>query len=287
MASGPDFAAAHVPPPPPPAAAREPSVPRWPLWLPVGALLLGVSGGLVVVILLGAVLSAIGIDTKGTSPGLTAAGTAIVDLAVVAACVRLAATVTRPRRWQFGLRSAPLAHTLKIAGIGILTFFLFSLIYGVIVQPKSQQKVVNDLGADTSTALLITGALVVIVVAPACEELFFRGVLFRALRLRFPFWAAALVDGLFFGVVHGTSTPIASLPILAALGIVFCWVYERTGTLFATIGLHALNNTISYGANTNNGWAVALVVGGLMIGACLVAVTRAPAGGAAALPRAR
>lgn len=278
MATGPDQAVAPAQPQPPgePPAALE--FPRWPLWLPVAAIGCGLSAGLVIVGLLSAVLSAAGVDKSGTSPGLTAGGTAIVDLAVVAACVLLAAMTTRPRAWQFGLRSAPLGYTAAIAGIGVLAFFLFSLVYGAIVQPKSPQKTIENLGADQNTALLVSGALVVILIAPVCEELFFRGFLYRTLRLRMPMWAAALIDGVVFGIVHGSSTAISALPILAVLGIVFCWVYERTGTLFATIALHALNNTISYGATTDNGWATALVVGAVVVGGCVVGVKRAPNG---------
>jgi membrane protease YdiL (CAAX protease family) len=286
MATGPDSAVVP-PPPPPPAAAPAPDsseAPRWPLWLPLAAIAGGLAFGLMGVVILSGILRAAGVDSKGDSPGLTAAGTAIVDLAVVGACVMLAATVARPRAWHFGLRPAPLGFTAAIAGIGVLSFSLFTVIYGVIAQPKSEQKVVDNLGADTNTALLIAGALVVIVVAPVCEELFFRGFLFRVLRLRLPFWFAAVVDGVVFGIVHGTSTPISALPILAALGIVFCWVYERTGTLFATIALHALNNTVSYGANTDSGWVAALIVGAVMIAACVFAVSRSPRGAPASAP---
>jgi uncharacterized protein len=279
MALGPDQAVAPPPPPLPTAQPPDPDAPpRWPLWLPLAAIGCGLSAGLVIVGLLAAVLSATGVDKSGTSPGLTAGGTAIVDLAVVASCVLLAALTVRPRPWHFGLRSAPLGYTLQIAGIGVLAFFLFDLLYGVIVAPKNPQKTVENLGADVNTALLISGAVVVILVAPVCEELFFRGFLYRVLRLRMPMVAAALLDGLLFGIVHASSTSISALPILAVLGIVFCWVYERTGTLFATIALHALNNTISYGFATDNGWAPALVVGALVIGGCVVGVKRAPHG---------
>ncbi len=279
MSTGPDYAVA--PPPPPPEHQPETDsdeAPRWPLWLPLAAIACGLAFGLVVVGVLAAVLSATGLDKNGSSPGLTAGGTAIVDLAVVAACVFLAGMTARPRAWQFGLRSAPLGFTAAIAGIGVLSFVVFSIAYGAIVQPKSPQKVVENLGADTNTALLISGAVVVILVAPICEELFFRGFLYRILRLRMAWWAAALIDGLVFGVVHGSSTSISALPILAVLGIVFCWVYERTGTLFATIALHALNNTISYGANTDSGWVAALVVGAIVITGCVIGVKRAPHG---------
>jgi membrane protease YdiL (CAAX protease family) len=213
------------------------------------------------------------VNTSGKSPGITVAGTLIIDVAVVAASVLLAGVVTRPLPWQFGLRGGSLGFTAKIAGIGVAAYFMFDLVYAAIAQPKSPQKVVQDLGADQSTLLLVTGALVVIVVAPVCEELFFRGLLFRVLRMRMPLWAAALIDGVLFGAVHGS---LVILPILAFLGVVLCYVYERTGTLFATIALHALNNTISYGATTNNGWVPALLVGAVVIAACVTAVARAP-----------
>jgi membrane protease YdiL (CAAX protease family) len=276
MASGSDFAVAPPPPPQPPNPAEPP---HWPLWLPLAALAGGLSFGLMGVVILSGIVGG-----KADSPGVTTAGTVIVDLAVVGACILLAATVTRPRLWHFGLRSAPLGFTAAIAGIGVLAYTVFSVVYSVVVQPKGEQEVVNNLGADTNTALLIAGALVVIVVAPICEELFFRGFLYRVLRLRLPFWFAAVIDGVLFGIVHGTSTPISALPILAALGIVFCWVYERTGTLFATIALHALNNTISYGATTDNGWGAALPVGAVMLAACVMAVKRGPRGAPASSP---
>jgi uncharacterized protein len=59
------------------------------------------------------------------------------------------------------------------------------------------------------------------------------------------------------------------LSVLAVLGFMFCLVYEKTGTLFATIGLHALNNIVAYGSETKD-WAVAGSVGGVMLTACVV-----------------
>jgi hypothetical protein len=121
----------------------------------------------------------------------------------------------------------------------------------------------------------VVGALVVIAVAPVCEELFFRGILFTVLRQRMAFWPAAVIDGVLFGFVHGS---LVIVPVLAALGVMFCYVYERTGSIFPTIALHALNNTIAYGATTDNGWPAALAVGAVVIGACVLGVARAPRG---------
>jgi membrane protease YdiL (CAAX protease family) len=214
-----------------------------------------------------------GITSDKSSPGLTAAGTVLVDVSVVAACLLFAGLVARPRPSQFGLRGAAPKFTVQIAAMGALAYFVFSLVYQAIVQQKNPQKVVESLGADTSTVLLVVGAVVVIGVAPVCEELFFRGILFKVLRQRMALWPAALIDGVLFGLVHGS---LVIVPVLAALGIMFCYVYERTGSLFPTIALHSLNNTIAYGATTHNGWVPAVVVGAVVIGACAVGVARAP-----------
>src|SRR3954468_2830556 len=183
-------------PPPPPQP-----FPRWPLWLPVAGLACGLTFGLLVVSI---IAGASGADAD--SPGLTAAGTVVVDVSIVVATLLFAGLIAPPRPWQLGLRGAPLKFTAAIAAIGIAAFFLFSLVYAAIVRPDEPQKVVDDLGADTSTLLLVSGALVVIVVAPLCGELFFRGFLFRVLRLRASFWVAGVIDGLLFGVVHASST---------------------------------------------------------------------------------
>jgi uncharacterized protein len=214
-----------------------------------------------------------GITNRTSSPGLTAAGTVIVDVSVVVACLLFAGLVERPQPSQFGLRGASLKFTAQVAGIGALAYFLFSLVYQGIVRQENPQKVVEDLGADTSTLLLVIGAVVVIAVAPLCEEIFFRGILFTVLRRRLPFWPAAVIDGVLFGFVHGS---LVIVPVLAALGVMFCYVYQRTGSLFPTIALHSLNNTIAYGVTTNDGWVVAAVVGGLVIIGCLVGLARAP-----------
>src|SRR5918912_1693563 len=126
---------------------------------------------------------------------------------------------------------------------------------------------VDELGEGNVLAAIFV-ALAVIVVAPVSEEFFFRAFFYRALRTRLPVWAAAPIDGLVFGALHfeGVDTAII-LPVIAVFGIGQCLVYERTGSLFAVIAVHAAFNTV---ATVGVSVLPALSIGALVVGGCLV-----------------
>ncbi|MHC4441236.1 MAG: lysostaphin resistance A-like protein [Planctomycetota bacterium] len=90
-----------------------------------------------------------------------------------------------------------------------------------------------------------------IVLAPIGEELFFRGILQTGVKKLIPprsgsmhhrWWSIVLVGSL-FGVMHMV-TP-HHIPALIILGIILGYLYERTGSLTATIILHMLFNAKS------------------------------------------
>jgi membrane protease YdiL (CAAX protease family) len=107
------------------------------------------------------------------------------------------------------------------------------------------------------------------------EEFFFRGFFYGALRTRFTFLAAALIDGVVFGAVHAP-TGIEAVPPLIALGFAFCLAYEATGSILPGIALHALNNMIAFGADKDGSWPVAGAVAGLVLASCVVAPALKP-----------
>jgi membrane protease YdiL (CAAX protease family) len=253
--------------------------PRWPLWAPLAGGFVGIAAAILIMGVVSGVLRGAGVHVGSNSPGFTAAFTFVQDVAVVIGSVGIAALTLRPRREQFGLRPAPLRFAAGIAFMGVAAFYLFALIYQGVVQPDNPQRIVDDLGADKNTLLLVTGALTVIVIAPVCEEIFFRGFVYRVLRVRASFWVAALIDGVLFGLVHGVNVV---LPVLIFLGVVLCWVFERTGTLFATIAIHALNNTIAYGASADHGWAAAAPIGAAVLTGCALLARLLPRGRAPA-----
>jgi membrane protease YdiL (CAAX protease family) len=225
----------------------------------------------------GVVWTVFGVDSD--SPEATISGTVLLDGSLVAVALLFASFVRRPRPWHFGLRPTPFWPAVGWAALGIFSFYVFAALYSVIVQPDVEQKVAQDLGAGDSSLGLVVAGFMIICIAPVAEEFFFRGFFYGALRTRFSVAVAAAIGGLVFGLIHfqgDGADGLLIVPPLAVLGVVFCLVYERTRSLYPSIALHALNNSIAYAA-TADGGAVSLVFGPLMIAACALVprITRA------------
>ena len=84
--------------------------------------------------------------------------------------------------------------------------------------------------------------LAVVILAPVAEEIFFRGVVFNALRREAGRRWAFIGSAALFAVIH--ISLVALLPIFV-LGLALAWVYERTDNLLAPIAMHAVVNGIS------------------------------------------
>lgn len=121
------------------------------------------------------------------------------------------------------------------------------------MQPQPSNVAVIESGMDAYPALLIVFA---IVVAPAYEELLFRRVLFGRL------WSAGrpilglVLSSFAFAALHevpgvGGNSLAATLwlwLVYSAMGAAYAALYWRTGTLWAPIAAHALNNGLALGA---------------------------------------
>jgi membrane protease YdiL (CAAX protease family) len=250
----------------------EEARPRWPAWYGLAALGLALVVTVVASGIVFALVKAAGADINSDSPGVNLVATLIQDAALAGCAVLLAAQVGRPRLGQFGLRGTPFLRGLKWGAIAFAIYFGFQLIYVAAVHPDQQQTTLQDLGAGNGALLTALIGVLVVGVAPAVEEFFFRGFFYGALRTRFPFLAAALIDALVFGAVHAP-TGVEAVPPLIALGFAFCVAYEATGSILPGIVLHALNNMIAFGSDKDGSWAVAVTTAGLVVLACITLPT--------------
>jgi membrane protease YdiL (CAAX protease family) len=90
---------------------------------------------------------------------------------------------------------------------------------------------------------LVVMAFTAVILAPLAEEALFRGILYTTLKQRgYPrlaWWGNAVL----FGIIHVNLT--AFLPMVF-LGLVWTWLYERTGNLLASIAGHMIFNATSF-----------------------------------------
>lgn len=254
------------PPDPPELPVGADPRPRWPAWYaPVGFVAAGAITLVVGALAFG--IAGVGPD-EDMPPALVVVLTLLQNTILCATAIFLAARVSRPRPWHFGLGRAPFWPAVGWAAAGVGGYLAFVTLYAAIVAPEGDQSVTEDFGADESTLALVTAGFVIVVVAPIAEEFFFRGFFYRALRSRLGILSAAAIDGVVFGLIHYTGPDtLELLPILVGLAFMFCLVYERTGTLYTVIGLHALNNAVAYGFAVEEA-APSLVFGPLMLIAC-------------------
>ncbi len=81
------------------------------------------------------------------------------------------------------------------------------------------------------------------IAAPIAEELFFRGALFTWFRQRFSLWPSILASSTLFALGHADTLAVVITSFI--LGVVNAWVFERTRSIWASIAIHAVNNSVA------------------------------------------
>jgi membrane protease YdiL (CAAX protease family) len=254
------------------AAERAGQTPDWPPWMApaalIGALVLAAVGGLLVD--LPAAAFGVNITSSHIPGGVEIADTVVQDLIFILTAVLFARMGGRKARaWQFGLRPPRLRVLWTVLlPVGLfVAFLIFSVIWAGVLGESTKEKILEQLGANEGTSLLLLSAALTCVIAPICEEFLFRGFIFTALRNWKGTWPAAIITGLLFGGVHVGSAPAVDLVPLAFLGFGLCLLYRFTGSLYPCIAAHSLNNSIAYGSLEN--WTflqvIALIAGSLLL----------------------
>ena len=144
-----------------------------------------------------------------------------------------------PRDLLAGVGSGLALFLLTVLVVAPAFYAVVTLFTGERVTPPSQP----ILPAEPSGGQIVLGALAAVVAAPIAEEVFFRGFLFGALRRRLPFWAAGVISGVVFGAFH--VIPLL-IPLMVFVGIGLAYVYERRGSLLASIAAHSAFNMVGY-----------------------------------------
>jgi membrane protease YdiL (CAAX protease family) len=250
-------------------SSRSPTT-TWPPWTAplalVGGIALALVGGLLVDV--PAAILGVTISSSHTPPGVTIADTLVQDVGFVIAAVYCARIGGRAvRSWQFGLRRPPVGWRTAVGLIALLllSFVALSAIWSGLVHP-SEEKLLETLGSNEGTSLLVLSAVLTCIVAPICEEFLFRGYIFTALRNWHGTLPAALITGLLFGGVHYGSAPTLDLVPLAGLGFGLCLLYRYSGSLYPCMIAHSLNNSLAFSSLENWGWQAPVLLVGALVG---------------------
>jgi uncharacterized protein len=151
-----------------------------------------------------------------------------------------------------GLSSTRMGRDLLAgAGLGLALFLvtvivvapalyaLISVVTGDPVTPPTQPILPDE----PSARQIALAGFAAVVAAPVAEEIFFRGFLFGALRSRLRFPLAAGLSAAVFGAFH--VIPLL-IPVMFFVGFGLAYVYERRGSLFASIAAHSAFNVVGY-----------------------------------------
>jgi membrane protease YdiL (CAAX protease family) len=128
---------------------------------------------------------------------------------------------------------------------------LFDMILFVIFRFEGYEQVAVKYLRTTleSPPMTILALISIVVIAPIVEEFLFRGALQTYLKRRMPPKTAIIVASMCFGLFHFSPEQgfgnISLIVSLFVFGSFLGYVYERQGSLYASIGLHMAFNFVS------------------------------------------
>lgn len=233
-------------------------------WGPVtavlGSILLLFGAQIIVGLIVGAVLTAMGWGEPRINGWFAGGNESQFILSILSASTTviilffyLSQINAQPR--DIGLIRPKLRDIGYILGGALVYVLSYVILVGLIADffPALDTEQTQDLGFTASQVssdlLLIFISLVVL--PPLVEEIVVRGFMFTGLRSKLPFLIAALISSGLFGLAHllggeGGSTIWIAVIDTFVLGMVLAYLREKSGSLWPAIGLHALKNFTAF-----------------------------------------
>lgn len=200
----------------------------------------------------GPLLSAVAAQLLGEPGGSPSLVTSLACMCVASLPIAIAIGLRARRlRAERGPPAIGAGDALRIAGgVFLVTgavVLVLQLASALVIQhvfgraPEMQDLVHRMVAPRTAVEPWLISFLGV-VVAPFAEEAVFRGTLYPAVRRYLGAPAAALVVSAIFAAIHANA--LALVPLFG-LALLLTWCYERTGSIFAGVVVHALSNAAS------------------------------------------
>jgi membrane protease YdiL (CAAX protease family) len=131
----------------------------------------------------------------------------------------------------------------RVLAIGLLATVVYFTAGTALEEfyPSIKELSENYLPLPTDQVAYWIAAAGIVVFAPVCEEIVFRGFLFTAFRAKWGFATSLAISSVFFAVLHFEPTGLYMVLVLP-LAFVLGWAREKSGGIAIPILLHILNN---------------------------------------------
>lgn len=132
---------------------------------------------------------------------------------------------------------------IHYAALSIGLMYLFNIVgnlLNLLLAAIKGAPVANLVEESVSTYSLWRGILLLVVLAPLAEEFLFRKVVYEAVGI-YGEKAYLFTSACMFMLMHGN---VVQYPYAFVLGLLFAWIYLRTGNIWNTILLHAAANFV-------------------------------------------
>jgi uncharacterized protein len=151
----------------------------------------------------------------------------------------------RRARWRdLGLTYYSIIKSIWYSFLALLLIMLINFVYVILmtrifkISPPSSK--IEELITNKNVSYLML-LIIVSVVAPICEEIFFRGFLFQGFKKRLGVPAGIMISSVLFSAAH---LDLYNFLPLLAIGWVLAYLFHKTKSLLPVIFLHAIYNLI-------------------------------------------
>ncbi len=180
------------------------------------------------------------VQSKWLLPGLL-----ITEYVIILLPILIYALVThKDMKAVFKLKKIKFKTVVQIIMIAIFlipTIAVANLLMLWIIQHFAMP-IDNDIPTATTGVEYFVLMLVIAVTAGICEETFFRGMVLDAYQTKLGYKWGAVFSGLLFGLFHFNPQNLLG-PII--LGIIFSYLVQLTGSIYASVIAHTVNNGIA------------------------------------------
>jgi membrane protease YdiL (CAAX protease family) len=147
---------------------------------------------------------------------------------------------------NLGFRRFDVKRVLPLIILLFLAFILLNYLYQLLITTfhlplQTNDQVILERGRATPLSMyaILLGAAVI---APVCEEAYFRSFVFMGFLRRLPVWIAIVLSSFLFALIH---LDPASFAVLFCIGLVLAFLRWYSNSIWPGIILHTLNNATS------------------------------------------